>query len=188
MAKISFVGLAVATVFLITTDRAEAKEASKGHPAVLSPASAEKIAVKAAKEKEAAALLNGTIWSIEWTPLSGGKPKKPLKDTLTFENGKVTSETLSRDGYPTSNYTLTVGEDGVTVWETMQTKEKTGVVFWRGERQGDTMRGILSKQPADGPPVDHSFSGRLVETKQPAPAVPPPPSTAPETHPGGKTA
>ena len=108
---------------------------------------------------KAAAQLNGTQWAIELTPMYGKKPKRPLKDTVAFEQGTVTSEELSSDGYPTSNYTLTVGDDGISVWETMQTSERNGVVFWRGEVHGETMRGILSKHPLKGDAEDYTFVG-----------------------------
>lgn len=122
------------------------------------------------REKEAAALLDGTLWSVEMMSLSGEKGKKSLQDTLRFEDEKIASTALSKEGYPSSNYTLTVGEDGLIVWETMQTKEGAGVVFWRGERQGDTMRGILSKQPLEGNNVDYSFSGKMTGAAAPAAA------------------
>ena len=125
-----------------------------------------------AREAEASAQLDKTTWSAEWAPLSGGKPKKPLKDTLTFEGRKVTSSALAKEGYPPANFTLTVPDEKTVVWETMQMKEGTGVVFWRGERTGDTMRGIVSKQPENGDAqTSYSFIATLTGGTPSAPAA-----------------
>ena len=113
-------------------------------------------------QAQAASQLNGSSWSLELTPMSGDKPKKPLKDTVQFDQGKVTSSSLSSKGYPSTNYTLTVGDDGIPVWETMQTSASEGVVFWRGELHGETMTGVLSKHPAEGAAEDYSFAGQRV--------------------------
>lgn len=103
--------------------------------------------------------LDGTQWTIEWTPLGDGKGK-PHKDTVTFTGPKVSSQRLSKAGYPDTNYTLTAQEAQPPVWETMQTKEETGVVFWRGEIHGATMRGVISMHPKEGSPEDFAFSGK----------------------------
>ena len=162
--------LAMLCAFILTPVPAGAK---------VDPKAAAEAELKAKREKEAAALLNGTVWNVEMVPLSGEKGKKPLADTLTFEGGKINSKSLSKEGYATSNYTLTVEVGDLVIWETMQSKEGTGVVFWRGERQGDTMRGILSKQPTDGKNVDYSFSGKVL-----SPAAPPAsPAVVPEAPP-----
>ena len=111
------------------------------------------------KVAEANAKLSAAVWNIELTPVSSGSSSKPAKDTLRFEQGKLASDALSSQGYMKSNYTLTVGGDSVPVWETMQANEQVGVVFWRGEIRGDTMRGVLSKHPIQGNTEDFSFVG-----------------------------
>ena len=70
---------------------------------------------------------------------------------------------MEKSGYPASNYSLTLGGDGRAVWETMQTKEGEGVAFWRGEVEGATMRGVLSKHPTEGPAEDYSVSGHSMK-------------------------
>jgi len=110
-------------------------------------------------EDQVRAQIAGTTWDVELTTIVGEKTKTQ-KDSLTFDEKQVKSDRLTKAGYPTSNYTLTVGEDGVPVWETMQTKEGEGVAFWRGELRGSTMRGVLSKHPTEGAPEDYTFSGR----------------------------
>jgi hypothetical protein len=122
---------------------------------------------KDTKETEAQTELSGT-WEIELTPMSGEKP--PFKEVLQFERGKVTAERLASDGYPSSSFTLTVGGDGIPVWETMQTKAEEGVVFWRGELRGEIMTGILSKHSLDGATEDYNFVGRRRSASAPSAA------------------
>lgn len=108
-------------------------------------------------EAEALAHLQAGPWTIEVTPLGGAG--KPASDTLTFEQRKMISKRFTAEGYPSSNISLNIGDDGVPVWETMQTKEGGGVAFWRGELHGAAMRGIISKHPVEGPSMDFSFKG-----------------------------
>ena len=108
-------------------------------------------------EQHIQAQLNGTTWSLDLA--ASGQGKKSPKDTVTFEDGKVSSARLSKAGYGQSNYTLTIGDDGVAVWETMQSQDGKGVVFWRGELHGSAMRGIVSEHPTEGENNDWSFSG-----------------------------
>lgn len=145
-------------------------------------------------EDEARAKLDGTSWALEVTPLSGTGKVKEHKDTVSFTARQVTSEKLSKAGYPSSNYSITIGDDDIAVWETMQTKEETGVVFWRGELRGSTMQGVLSKHPTEGAAEDFSFVGREVAgkaveagdqitgpTNLPTPLQPPSPSAQEES-------
>lgn len=104
-------------------------------------------------EKERAELDN-TEWRISVTSLKGGEPKS---DTLRFINRKVVSKVFESKGYPASNYTMRIEFDGTVVWETMQTKEGEGVVFWRAEHKGNIMKGVISKHPKEGKNEDFSF-------------------------------
>ena len=131
--------------------------AAPTRPAAAAPVPAAAPAVKPSPEKEVQAQLDGTKWTLELIPLSGDKTKTQ-KDALTFSGRQVTSEQLSKAGYGTTNYSVTIGGDGVAVWETMQTKEGEGLAFWRGELHGANMDGALSKQPVKGAPQDFAFS------------------------------
>ena len=139
----------------------------------------EKSETEKARE-QARAKLEGTAWHLELKPLGGAG--KGQKDTLTFKGRQVTSERLTKAGYGSSNYSLTVGDDLSVVWETMQTKEGAGPAFWRGELAGDLMRGTLSQQTLDGPATDFSFSGALTGAMEVSAPVPAPP--APKEQPG----
>ena len=162
MKRTGAIAFAAVCAIILTSTPAGAKQTS---------AEREAAELQAKREKEAAAALNGTTWVISMTRL-GQKSDKPLQDTLKFDAGKITSIQFAKNGYIPSNYTVTVGDGSLVVWETMQAKEGAGVVFWRGERQGEAMQGILSKQPADGKNEDFSFSGKIA-------GVPPAPPAAP---------
>ena len=168
--RIVQVGLLVGGTTLLTMKRLasaeDAKGSAAGPDAKLAAATSSGTAAPAvpaqAKPKptdEVNAKLDGTQWSVEWASLTGGPKAKPKKDTFSFSGPKVSSQHLSKRGYPDSNYTLTIGNDGVPVWETMQTKEGEGVVFLRGELHGSSMRGVISMHPKEGSPEDFSFSG-----------------------------
>ena len=137
------------------------------------------------KEDAVRSQLDGTKWALAMTPMSGGDKAKGKEDTVTFGQKEVVSERLSKGGYLNSNYTLTINGD-TPVWETMQSKEKEGVVFWRGELHGSSMRGIVSEHPANGKTVDFSFTGNEVSGKAitldgqapPPPSVPAPQADA----------
>ena len=146
-------------------DEVQRENATRTQPtAVATPASTATPTAASAKlpsqEEEIRATLEGTTWPLEVTPLLSGGKTKGYKDTVTFTARQVISEKLSKGGYPSSNYSLTIGDDGVPVWETMQTKEAAGVVFWRGELHGSAMRGVVSKHPTEGAAEDFSFVGQ----------------------------
>ncbi|GEM_PF-1927036 len=168
---------------------------------VAPPASSAK---KGPSVAEAVGKLNGT-WDIELTPMYGEKPKQPIKDTLQFEQSRVSSQKLTTDGFSPTNATVTVGDDGIPVWETMQSSDAKGVVFWRGELHGGSMQGILSKHPVNGNAEDYAFSGKQtgsqasvqippivqppipVTPTAPAPAAPTPTPTPTSTAPATET-
>jgi len=119
---------------------------------------------KEQSEKERKALterklneLNNTEWQIELSSLSG-KGKKD-NDIVQFKNKQVYIGNFSKRGFPATNFTLTVQQDGSIVWETMQTSDKSGIAFWRGEMDAamQTMRGILSHQIDEKTKEDFSF-------------------------------
>ncbi|MFA5118455.1 MAG: hypothetical protein WC695_06340 [Candidatus Omnitrophota bacterium] len=101
--------------------------------------------------------LNNTEWLIELSPLTGAGKKE--KETVSFKNSQVSFMNFGKKGFPSTNYTLTVQDENQVVWETMQTSEKTGVCFWRGEMSPDMqgMRGVLSYQIDEKTKTDYSF-------------------------------
>jgi hypothetical protein len=126
-------------------------------------AQAEKARDEALKAKRAIAQkkmneLNNTEWAVEMSSLSNPKAKKE-EDAVIFKDNQVSIASYSKKGFPTTNFTLTVQEDGMVIWETMQTSEKSGIAFWRGELDPkmQTMRGVVSYAIDNKNKQDYSF-------------------------------
>ena len=129
--------------------------------------------------------LNNTEWAIELKPMSSAKNAKSEKDTLNFVDGKISSVNLGKSGHSPTNFTLRMLEDNETLtWETMQTSEKDGVAFWRGDIGPDgIMRGVLSKRDKKDKTSDFNFvstgSKKVAPVAPPAPEVPAVPAAQP---------
>ena len=128
--------------------------------------SADQMAEMLAKKK---AELNGTEWNIKLTPMGGGHGKAE-NDALSFANDKIASKNLEQRGYGPTNFTVRLQDDGTFTWETMQTSEKEGVAFWRGDIKDGVMRGVLSKRDKKNNTSDFN----LVSTGSQAAAKPAP--------------
>ena len=103
--------------------------------------------------------LAGTLWHVQIRPMSADVSVAAQTDQLQFESGTVISTLLSAQGFPGTNYSLTLQSDGTVLWETMQTGPRGEVVCWRGEWDGRAMRGILTRQVPDQPAANFSFIG-----------------------------
>lgn len=101
--------------------------------------------------------LNGSTWEVRL--MSMANAVTPVKDLIQFENGQVESWGLNAQGFPKSNYTLTLQPDGTLVWETMQTGPDGQTATWRGEWDGSVMRGVLSRQVTAGQVENFNFVG-----------------------------
>lgn len=144
----------------------------------LKPEEIEKISAEAQKT------LNGFTWNLEVSPTAGKKEdRKIVKDTVIFKDGKMSSDGLAKKGYGTSNYTLTVGDDGVPVFETMQRDTDNGVAFWRGEIVEGKIRGVISVQKAKEAATTFGFRGEKAgeAAEIPAERVEPQPEPVAET-------
>jgi len=106
--------------------------------------------------------LNNTEWAVEMSSMTSAKAKKE-SDTITFKDNQVSIASYAKKGFPTTNFTLTVQEDGTVIWETMQTSEKSGIAFWRGELDPkmQTMRGVVSYQIDKKNKQDYSFASSV---------------------------
>ncbi|MBN1871163.1 MAG: hypothetical protein JW800_01170 [Candidatus Omnitrophica bacterium] len=104
-----------------------------------------------AKAKEE---LDNTVWDITLTEM--GTTKK-TEDKVRFVDGKVESDMLTGSGFQPTNYTVSIKEETIVVWETMQSSEKSGLAFWRAEIEGKRMRGVLSHHKSETNVKDYSF-------------------------------
>ena len=126
---------------------------------------------------QAAALLNQSRWEIELRRMFTPEPAEPVRDTLQFIGGQVTSERLAPSGYKPGLFTLSIGPNGGPVWEATQLSEQDGIVLWRGELDRDVIRGTVSRLPIEGSTEDFRFEGKEIlasrpQPEQPAPAEP----------------
>lgn len=111
---------------------------------------------KAKPIEDARDALDNTEWDVNITSLTE-KKKNSRTDTLRFVDKKFYSVSFDSQGYHISNYSLRIKPDGMIVWETMQTKEGEGVLFWRGEWRNGKMTGVISKQPQEGESESFNF-------------------------------
>jgi hypothetical protein len=166
---------------------------SQQEPAVIkaaAPASEEKAAVKETPKMTKADMekmrvlrekkkgeLNNWSWDIDTALLSGKGAKQ--KDNITIQDNKFFSEGFVKEGFPASNFTLSVQDNGVTVVETMQTSEKKGMIFWRVEFDPTlaACKGILSRQLPGNKTEDYSF---ISTAKKPVSNNPAPEEKKPE--------
>lgn len=118
--------------------------------------SEEDIARQRELKKEKREQLNNTEWQIELSLFDGGKKDT---DVIIFKDNQVVFTNLSRGGFTSTNYTLTIQKDEAIVWETMQTSKKGEIAFWRGEVDSNMnkMRGILSRKIDDKTSRDYYF-------------------------------
>lgn len=107
--------------------------------------------LKAAQEK-----LNYTAWQVRFMSI-GEKKKESFNDELSFIDNKFASKKMLREGFSATSVTLSLKGENIVVWETMQTDAKGNMAFWKGEIEGERMRGVLSRQPEDKPVADYTF-------------------------------
>lgn len=146
--------------------KASEQKAVPAVPAAPSAPKADKAIEKELKERRDAVakkmnMLNNTEWQIEMTPMAAPSGKAPKKEIefVTFKNNQVSFSGFGKKGFPTTNLTLTIQDDGSVIWETMQTSEKSGVCFWRGELDKGmmNMRGVLSHKIDAKTKTDYTF-------------------------------
>jgi len=92
--------------------------------------------------------LGGFAWELELTPVQQDRAYESYKDQLQFKGGQVISSKLLAKGFTPFDYTLTKKTHGKMIWETTQTNTDGTTVRWYGIIAGNTMRGVLSENPA----------------------------------------
>jgi hypothetical protein len=134
---------------------------------------------KAMKDWQAA--MADSRWELE-VKLSSGGPAVVQSDVLTFDRGRMNSETLAKAGFSKAEYSLYPPTEQSVAWESMQQKNADGVTesaIWRGEVTGDQMQGVIVKKRVKGDQEtveNFSFTGRRIAAA-PKPAEPAPAPT-----------
>ncbi|MFA4991834.1 MAG: transposase [Candidatus Omnitrophota bacterium] len=109
--------------------------------------------------------MDGSMWRIELTQVSGSPVNVQKDDVIYFKNNFYFSNNLNNAGFPSSAYTKTDLKNGIIVWRTSQSNERGEIAAWRGEWDGDAMKGTMSFRSIDGEARDFSFisMGRVVK-------------------------
>lgn len=129
-------------------------------PGAITEETEKEIYEKIKKELEGQMLLtglDGTQWTIELKSQSNLGTGSLHSDRIIFKDGAVSSNESLRKGFSTSHYTMTVQDDGMIIWETMQTASDGTTASWRGEIKQGKMEGILSLREKGKEPQDFSF-------------------------------
>jgi len=136
-------------------EKAATPTTQKGAPSV-NPAVVQNQSVNSAEAiaKQKAAL-NGVDWTVEVRPMNG--KGKGETDMISFADDKVVSKNLQKEGFVPTNFTVRLLDDGTVIWETMQTSDKAGAAFWRGDIKDGVMRGVLSKRDKKNNGFDFVF-------------------------------
>lgn len=160
-----------------------AAPANKAKEAPADKAKTSKSVDKAQLMKKAQDKLNNTSWQIELKEPGAGENARVIKDTLRFSGGKVESNMLLSEGFPTTNFSIRIKGEKLVIWETMQTSEKKGIVFWRGDINADftgSMTGMLSRHITDKDIKNYMFSSAGMEQITEAPVIREEPQTVKE--------
>lgn len=121
----------------------------------VTPAQIKRQLVLEAKEN-----INGSIWTIDLRQTGVAKDKGTQEtDVVRFENYKVQSDKLKKEGFSQTNYTVRLKgrENEIVIWETMQTSEDKGIAFCRGEIRDGKMRGVISWHISEKKKQEYSF-------------------------------
>jgi hypothetical protein len=126
-----------------------------------------------AKRIEAAGKeLNNTKWQVTFNQITQAEKKDSFTDTISFKDGKVEVAGLASQGFSASGFTISVKRQNTIVWETMQTGEKKGLAFWKGEIENDKMHGVLSRHIDEKTVKDYTFYSTGKEMIQEAASTP----------------
>ncbi|MFH1752926.1 MAG: transposase [Candidatus Omnitrophota bacterium] len=106
---------------------------------------------------EMARELEGYSWNIRLRQIGGPRAAFANTDTVSFKESRVGSDNLKKEGFAESNYSKREIRNGKVVWETIQKNACGETASWRGEWDGATMKGVLSRRSQDGVSRDFSF-------------------------------
>jgi REP element-mobilizing transposase RayT len=106
-----------------------------------------------------AVTLAGSEWALQIKPMYVNGAAPIQQDELHFDLKQVSSALLQAQGFTPSNYSLTSDANGVVLWETMQTGPRDEVICWRGEWDGEVMRGVMTRQAPGQVASNYAFVG-----------------------------
>jgi hypothetical protein len=101
--------------------------------------------------------LDNTEWQITIRPMSFSKEEEVIQDILKFKNGEIESEWLVKQGFLPTTYSINIKSEALATWETMQSSEQGDMIFLKGEKEGDKIRGVISWRINDIPKMEYSF-------------------------------
>ena len=116
-----------------------------------------------------------TFYGREWviymvgSGQSTGKKIPAQTDILTFKDGQVSSKNLTAEGFSASNFTPSLMDNTIVVWETMQSNEVGDLAFFRGELRGNAMVGFISMHPKKGGVTEYTFTTNQPQAAAAAP-------------------
>lgn len=105
--------------------------------------------------------LDGTRWKIRAVPDEAARKQgeKASRDTLIFQDGRMTSTACTRYGFSASSYTANQS-GGSWAFNAEQTSDKQGKTAWSGQANGETINGTMVWTTKDGRTVRYAFEGK----------------------------
>ena len=103
------------------------------------------------------ATLNGARLKVELRATSGVGQSQ--QDQLEFQRGQLVSQALKAQGFSSSRYAMTKQQDGTVRWEAIQASPSGETAHWRGEWDGQAVRGVVTRQKVGGPAIEFNFVG-----------------------------
>jgi hypothetical protein len=104
------------------------------------------------------AKLNNTEWAISVKP--SGEKGKVEADVISFVEGKMISKNMRNAGFNDAEVNVRIGEEGLVIWETMQSDGKGDFAFWRGDIENGKMKGMMTKEDKRGIISNFSFASK----------------------------
>jgi len=101
-------------------------------------------------------------WSVTVTPDNGGKP---YKDTLTFKNGKFTSEHGKKLGFDTADYEADFRGGQIGTFTATAKSKKEGAAKWTGTLATGQVQGTLAWTKGDGSVLNYTYMGTRNDKK-----------------------
>ncbi|MBI4387042.1 MAG: hypothetical protein HY551_06645 [Elusimicrobia bacterium] len=102
--------------------------------------------------------IDGTLWEVKVRPDVFFALSR--RDTLLFQNGRMTSLKFASEGFLPARYKMTsFQEEKSGSWNVVFDRAKQETVEWRGAVEGDRMRGLVLWRRPDGKVRRFTFRG-----------------------------